>query len=135
MATVQSFLIYPVMGNASVGMATLRRDGFASIETKEGSLSGEVHTHSIIFTGKHFFVNAGMRGGRQGSVVVSINNHTTGEPIAPFTTASCKPITTDGVRQAVSWQGAKDLSIVVRLSARIIGYTLIYCMIGFGVLV
>lgn len=104
-----------VMGNATVGMATLRRDGFASIETEQGSSVGEVHTHSIIFTGKHFFVNMGLRGGGQGSVVVSINNHTTGEPIAPFTAANCKPITADSVRQAVSWQGAKDLSAVVRL--------------------
>ena len=121
-----------IMGNASVGMATLRRcarptatildhniktplrpsclidgvhsgrcigrDGFASIETAVGSAAGEVHTHSIIFTGKHFFVNVGLRsadtahgavaaGASTGSVTVQLKNRTTNQPIAPFTTA------------------------------------------------
>ena len=33
-----------------------------------------------------------------------------GEAIAPFTIENCIPVQTDETRQAISWQGAEDLS-------------------------
>src|SRR5690606_20455601 len=40
---------------ASIGMATLRRDGFASIEA--GKRGGIVLTKPVLFSGKYLFVN------------------------------------------------------------------------------
>ena len=41
--------------NASTGLATLRRDGFASMNTKT---SGTLTTETVTFDGKYLFVNA-----------------------------------------------------------------------------
>lgn len=41
---------------ASVGLATLRRDGFASMDA--GHAGGTLTTRTVTFTGKHLFVNA-----------------------------------------------------------------------------
>ena len=117
-----------IIGNATVGYATLRRDGFASIEAAPGSTTALAVTHSLIFSGSHFFVNAGMKqktpaaseGDRgQRSITVAVLDDSSGTPIAPFTHENCAPITSDNVRQAVTWKGAADLSSVAGKAVRL----------------
>ena len=116
-----------IIGNATVGFATLRRDGFASVEVAPRSAAATVTTHPVTFSGKHFFVNVGTKaaasdgaGSASSSVVVSIVDDAPGKPIAPFTTANCVPVATDSVRQEVTWKGAADLSAVVGTKVRFV---------------
>lgn len=108
-------------GNASVGVAALRRDGFASVELPAtGSAAGTVVTRTLVFAGAHLFVNLGLGGGRGAgaggsSLTVAVVDPASGTPIAPFTHANCRPRRTDSVRLAVVWgsgAGAADLGAV-----------------------
>ena len=93
----------------SVGLATLRRDGFASMEA--GAAGGELTTRPVRFSGKHLFVNADARSGELRVEVLDQEGRT----IEPFTSARCVPVRADRTLAAVTWKGAKDLS---RLSGK-----------------
>lgn len=95
-------------GVCSTGLATLRRDGFASMDwnpderrtrrvprTAEGVLTTRPHT----FTGSHLFVNTDARGGELRVEVLD----EAGNVIAPFSRAACAPISGDGTRVPVRW--------------------------------
>lgn len=84
----------------STGLATLRRDGFASMKG-----SGELLTPVLKFTGEHFFVNANV----VGDLKVELLN-ADGTAISGFTKADCKPITGDGVKRKVEWNGNSNLA-------------------------
>ena len=88
----------------SVGLVTLRRDGFASLEAGEGG--GTLTTRPISFRGKHLFVNAAAQAGQLRAEV--LDQH--GKVVRPFTTASCIPVTADRTLSQIHWKGAKDLS-------------------------
>ncbi|HPW75614.1 MAG TPA: hypothetical protein PLJ32_06520 [Kiritimatiellia bacterium] len=64
---------------ASVGMATLRRDGFASMDG-----NGTLTTRPVVFTGKHLFVNA------SGSLSVELLDAASSQVLLP-------PLTADSV--------------------------------------
>jgi hypothetical protein len=122
-----------IIGNASVGMATLRRDGFTSLEVDSTSASGSsgappkasAVTNTLIFSESRtlMFVNVGMKGGQRSSptdrdaaastMTVAIIDPA-GVPIPPFTADNCEPISADSVRQRVRWKGASDLSAVTQ---------------------
>lgn len=88
----------------SVGIATLRRDGFASMEA--GPEGGELTTRPVKFSGKFLFVNAALAGG---SMRVSIlDEH--GNEMSPWTVERCRPVTGDSTLMAVIWEGQVDLS-------------------------
>jgi hypothetical protein len=118
-----------IMGNASVGFATLRRDGFASYtsqappqqlrepqdsHTQRSSPNGTLITRPLVFTGRFLFINMGvdaeLAGG--GAVRVAVLNNATGMPIAPYQLSSCNAGTTDSTRLRVQWDGATDVSAV-----------------------
>jgi hypothetical protein len=96
-------------GVCATGLATLRRDGFASMswgtdgprmvrhDFADGT--GTLTTRPVMFSGKYVFVNADARGGE---LRVELLDHD-GRVIAPFTRDRCVPITSDGTRQAVRW--------------------------------
>lgn len=94
----------------STGLATLRRDGFASMKG-----TGELLTGKLKFTGEHFFVNANIKG----ELRVELLN-ADGSAISGFAKADCKPLTGGGVKQKVEWNGnstlasLKDKNIKVR---------------------
>lgn len=94
----------PASGVSSTGLATLRRDGFASMDAE--SNGGQLTTRSVQFTGKHLFVNVDTP---QGELRVEILDET-GNPIAPYTLKACQPIAVDNTRVPVRWKDAKDLS-------------------------
>ncbi len=88
---------------ASVGLAMLRRDGFASMEAKDRP--GTLTTRPVTFTGRRLFVNVAAAGGELRVEVLDRD----GNVIAPFSAGACRPVTADSTLQEVTWRGADDL--------------------------
>ncbi len=97
-------------GVCSTGLATLRRDGFASMEADE--TEGVLTTRPVRFKGKHLFVNVD---NPNGTLAVEILGED-GQPIAPFTRANCKPLAADKTCQPVHWASKSDSSDLSDLS-------------------
>jgi len=91
---------------ASIGFATLRRDGFASMDAGENP--GTLTTRLITFKGKYLFVNLNAPQGELKVEVLDVN----GNVIAPFSAANCVPLNGDTTKQRVTWQGADSLAAV-----------------------
>ncbi|MCU1241448.1 MAG: hypothetical protein JWO71_2174, partial [Candidatus Acidoferrum typicum] len=84
----------------STGLATLRRDGFYSMDA--GSISGVLTTRPVQFSGKYFFVNLK---DPQGTLQVRVINPTDSQVLA-----TSLPLTADSTLQQVSWNVLSDLS-------------------------
>ena len=88
-----------------VGLATLRLDGFVSVETKtEGTLT----TKPLVFLGDTLLINADARGG---SLVVEALDPDD-KPIKGFTRSECEPVSSDSVRHIVAWRGQRDCRLL-----------------------
>jgi hypothetical protein len=85
----------------ATGIASLRRDGFASLDGP-----GEVTTRPVTFKGTHLFVNAAAAHGSLRAEVLDEAGHS----IAPFTLENCVPVTGDRTQLPIHWKGAADLS-------------------------
>jgi hypothetical protein len=94
----------PASGVCSTGLATLRRDGFASMDA--GTTEGSLLTRPLKFAGKHLFVNVETPAGELRVEVLDRD----GRVIAPFTRGNAVPVRADGTRQPVRWKGAADLA-------------------------
>jgi hypothetical protein len=102
-------------GTCSTGLATLRRDGFASMDhgLESGGVrrispspgDGTLITRPVTFTGRHLFVNLDAPDGELRAEVLD----RAGRVIAPFTAAACRPVRGDSTRTAVQWTGVPDL--------------------------
>lgn len=92
--------------HGSTGVATLRRDGFASMTA--GNKTGVLTTRPVLFTGRHLFINADVPNGRLRAEV----RDESGNPIAPFTLENSIPFTGDSTLQELTWQGISDLSVI-----------------------
>jgi predicted neuraminidase len=101
-----------IYGGGAIGLASLRRDGFASMEAeaKPGSLT----TRTLRFSGKHLFVNVATP---QGELRVEVLDGK-GEVVAGFEKEKCQPIRTDSTLYAVSWEGGADLAALARKDVR-----------------
>ena len=89
----------------AVGLATLRLDGFVSVETEhEGTLT----TKPLVFLGDTLVVNANAQGG---SLVVEALD-VKGKVIKGFAVGDCARITTDSVRHVVTWKGKPDCHLL-----------------------
>ena len=97
----------------NVGLATLRRDGFTSMDA--GASVGLLTTRPVKFSGKHLFVNVVDPQGELRAEVIDDK----GQPIAPFTVENCMPVAGDSTKAAVKWKGADDLSAVSGKPVRI----------------
>lgn len=86
-----------------VGLATLRLDGFVSIDA--GPEGGSMTTRPFVFLGDTLELNADATGG---SIEIEALD-AEGQSIAGFTRAECVPMTDDNVRHPVRWKGHKDL--------------------------
>jgi len=95
-------------GFCSTGLATLRRDGFASMDAAEEE--GILTTRPVRFSGKHLFVNVE---NPQGQLRVEVLDRQ-GQVIKPFTRDNCLPVLADSTCYPVRWKtgllGPKDLS-------------------------
>ena len=89
--------------NFSVGVATLRRDGFAGM-VADGR--GTLVTRPVRFNGSHFFVNADARFGEAAVEVLDEK----GKPYAGYSAADCRALVReDSTKRAITWKGG-DLS-------------------------
>jgi hypothetical protein len=94
----------PTSGVCATGLATLRRDGFASMDA--GETAGTLTTRKLTFRGKYLFVNVSCSAGELRAEALDKD----GQVIAPFTRANCAVIAADRTLQPVTWKGADDLS-------------------------
>jgi len=104
-------------GSCSTGLATLRRDGFASLDALADRLprstalaprARAVTTRPVRFSGSYLFVNAAMDGGELRAEVLDAD----GRVLEPFSASKCTPLTHDSTRAQLSWSGAslRDLA-------------------------
>ena len=84
----------------STGLATLRRDGFASM-----SGTGTLTTEVVKFSGEHLYVNANI----SGSLTVEVLDEK-GVVIDGFSKDKCTAITSDETKMKVVWSGKKTLA-------------------------
>jgi len=89
---------------ASVGMAKLRRDGFASMEAtrKPGLLT----TRPVVFSGKHVFVNVDCP---NGVLKVEVLDKSM-KVIKGFSASHCEPVAVNSTLHKISWSNGRDLS-------------------------
>ena len=83
---------------ASVGLAMLRRDGFASMDARE--TPGTLTTRSVLFKGRHLFVNVSAK---EGALRVEALD------AAGQVLATSKPLTAETTKQRVEWNQRPDL--------------------------
>lgn len=88
---------------SSLNLATLRRDGFVSLDAiyPEGSAV----TKLVTFTGRHLELNADAENGCIRVEIVDAH----GVPIAGFTKEDCMPFRADDVRGMVKWKTGDSL--------------------------
>ena len=99
-------------GTLTTGLATLRRDGFASMDADEQG--GTLTTRPVRFSGRHLFVNVD---NPKGELRVEILNQA-GEVVMPFTSEDCTPVRADKTLQPVRWRGVADLSSLAHQPVR-----------------
>lgn len=90
-------------GETSMGLAVLRRDGFASMDGD--SAGGSLTTRPVRFRGKHLFVNVDSTEGELVAEVLDVN----GRVIEPFSRSKAIPVRVNNTLQEVQWRGSADL--------------------------
>jgi hypothetical protein len=109
-------------GVCSTGLATLRRDGFVSmdhpgharIERVTSLPPGTLITRPVRFTGKYLFVNVSAPAGELRVELLD----TDGKTIAPYTSATCVPVRGDSTCARVTWSSASDLAALANRPVR-----------------
>jgi len=88
----------------AIGLATLRRDGFVSLNA--GDKSGTVLTRPLTWAGRTLLVNAEVApGGYVKAAVLDID----GKPVRGYGLDQCRPMRKDTVSGAITWAGAAAL--------------------------
>ncbi|MBT6148075.1 MAG: glycosyl hydrolase family 32 [Gemmatimonadetes bacterium] len=90
--------------HASTGLATLRRDGFASLDAT--ATMGTVITRPVTFGGSYIFVNADCSDGEMRVEVLD----EAGKVLDGFGAEACYPIRTDTCKYRVAWRETADLA-------------------------
>ena len=102
-------------GVCSTGVATLRRDGFVSLDATTDRLPRaagftprprSITTRPVKFSGSRLFVNAAIDGGELRAEVIDGD----GRPIDRFAASRCTPVAGDSTRAAVTWSGGASLA-------------------------
>jgi len=88
-----------------IGLATLRLDGFVSINAEK---QGTMTTKPFVFIGDTIEVNANAAGG---SIRVEALD-AAGKVIEGFAKEDCTPMTTDSVRHVLKWKGKSDCQLI-----------------------
>ena len=99
-------------GTSTTGLATLRRDGFASMDADE--TEGTLTTRPVCFSGRHLFVNVD---DPKGELRVEVLNEAS-QVVPGFTASNCLPVTADKTLQSVRWDNVEDLSSLVNQPVR-----------------
>ena len=91
----------------STGLATLRRDGFVSMQA--GKTESYLTTEKISFDGKYLFVNVDAKN-KKSSLAVEILDEN-GNPIPGYSKNECLALKkVDSTKHCVTWKESKDLS-------------------------
>jgi len=98
---------------ASIGMAVLRRDGFASLDA--AAETATVTTRPVTFSGSHLFVNVRCPLGRLRVEVLD----RAGQPIRGLTAAECLAVSVDSTCQRITWRDAGALGGVAGKPVRL----------------
>lgn len=120
-AVLDDQLVFPYMGTSgiapsghrgmytggSIGLATLRRDGFASMDA--GATGGVLTTRPVKFKGAHLFVNADSSKGELRAEVLDDKG---------AVLATSKLFTGNQTKQKLEWDGAADLSALAGKAVR-----------------
>ena len=104
-------------GVCTTGLATLRRDGFVSLDDfgdtpprydpRPALPSRSVTTRPVVFNGSRLFVNASIEaGGELRAEVLDVG----GKVVSSFSAARCEPIRGNGTRILVRWSGGVTLA-------------------------
>ncbi len=88
----------------ATGVASLRRDGFASMEAG-AARSGALTTRKITFSGNHLFVNVNAPKGELRAEVLGVDE----KPVPGFTLAESVPLAVDSTKVEMRWKGSADL--------------------------
>ena len=116
-------------GNRTIGVAKLRRDGFAGLKAKDDQTDGKLTTKPIKLTGGPLFLNVEQRG-REGSVTVALLDQ--GRELPGFGFADSIPITSDAVRAQVTWKSDANLKPLagrsVQVVLRVRGAAIVYAL-------
>ena len=91
-------------GNCHTGLATMRRDGFASMDADKKS--GVLTTRPVKFKGKYLFVNVDNPEGEMHVEVLTRDE----QPIEGLSFKDCNPISTDSTIEQVTWKSGQELS-------------------------
>ncbi len=87
----------------TINLATLRRDGFASM--RAGEREETLLTRPVTFSGRHLFVNVDNPGGALAVEVCS----EAGEPLPGFGKTDCIPVAADSTKTMVEWKGKNTM--------------------------
>ncbi len=109
--------------DGSVCLATLRQDGFMSMDAA-GDDDGILVTQPVVLKGEALYVNADAKGG---SIKVEIlddkqQDPTTDEvdvPLFPYLKNKTEAISADNVRQVVKWNGSENLASLNQRTVRL----------------
>ena len=85
---------------SGLGLATLRLDGFVSVEPVAHQQAGTLTTRPFVFLGDEIQLNADAT---HGSVRVAVLDDT-GKPIAGFSAADCHALRGDALRHTLRWK-------------------------------
>ncbi len=91
-------------GATSAGLATMRRDGFASMDA-DGT-AGFLTTRPVRFSGKRLFVNVDSTAGELRAEVLDTNDRV----LKGLSADDCIPLRIDNTLAEVRWRGVHDLS-------------------------
>jgi hypothetical protein len=97
----------------SVGMWSIRRDGFTSVDA--AMFEGTLTTRTVKFSGKYMFVNVDDAAGSLQAEIIDES----GNVIAPFSKDNCTPVSVDSTRKQVTWSGASDMTAVANRNVKI----------------
>ncbi len=96
----------------SIGVATIRVNGFTYYTLENGVTDGTVTTIPIdspAGAGRQLTVNVEGIAKSKDSFAVEVLNVATGEPVQGFSLADCMPVNGDGLAIPISWRGGNTL--------------------------
>ncbi len=88
--------------NSAMGIAKLRRDGFASLNSKSPEEPAVILTEPLLFAGSYLFANIDAPKGALYAEVIDIN----GNVVQPYSFANCIPAKGDSTCKRIRWKGA-----------------------------
>ncbi len=88
---------------SSTGLATLRRDGFASLDADING--GTLLTRKVRFEGKYLFINADAS---EGEILVEVLNNKK-QIIDGYSQSECQPVKVNGTKISVEWEKKKTV--------------------------